>query len=124
MDDLDDAIIEDTCRCQCCNMLFVLGGNDDVLVEVPGPDTPCIFCGGSGGGEDPATRCRACDGSGAVPTVNQLSLCVECAKAVHDAYQTLLRDAGVCEHGVNDGEWCEECNRDYKEAAKLYGEER
>jgi hypothetical protein len=26
-------------------------------------------------------------------------------------------DPDKCEHGVPDGEWCEPCNRDYKEAA-------
>jgi hypothetical protein len=25
---------------------------------------------------------------------------------------------GLCEHGVQDGEWCEECNKAYKEARR------
>ena len=28
------------------------------------------------------------------------------------------REGPVCEHGVKEGDWCEPCNRAYKEAAK------
>lgn len=29
------------------------------------------------------------------------------------------RSVQICEHGIRDGNWCEDCNRDYKDAAKL-----
>ena len=35
---------------------------------------------------------------------------------VHKAYEELLHDAGVCEHGITEGDWCEECNAAYKMA--------
>lgn len=98
-DEWDDynAEIEDTVRCQNCHCQMTLGGNDHVIVEVPNPLYPQV--------------------------VNQIVLCIECAAAVHDAYLQACRDAGVCEHGVNDGEWCEDCLKAYKAARKEYGDE-
>lgn len=29
--------------------------------------------------------------------------------------------ADVCEHNIKCGDWCEECNREYKDAAKAEG---
>lgn len=70
---LDDAIVEDTTHCQCCEARFVLGGNNYVLVEVPAG--PLI---------DQPQR-----------TVAQLLLCVDCAKAVHDEYRKHCEECGV-----------------------------
>lgn len=64
---LDDSIIEDTCVCQCCGASFVLGGNDDVIVEVP-------------------------QNNGRVA---QLVLCITCAKSVHDLYRQQCEECGV-----------------------------
>lgn len=98
MNDLDDAIIEDTCHCDLCGGSFVLGGDGEyVIVDTldfrPGrPDR-----GALGG---------------------QLTLCEDCARRVHDAYRENLREAGICEHGTSDGEYCEDCNREYKRARR------
>lgn len=32
-------------------------------------------------------------------------------------------EPGYCEHGVAEGDWCEPCNRAYKEATKVEGGE-
>ena len=95
---LDDAIIEDTCRCDLCGSSFVLGGNDHVIVTLEGPVQG--FSSKLGG---------------------QLVLCVECAAKVHGEFRGVLDLAGVCEHGVNDGEHCADCNREYKRAAREHG---
>ena len=34
-----------------------------------------------------------------------------------------LERRDVCEHGVRTGEWCEECNREYKRARKENGDD-
>ncbi len=31
--------------------------------------------------------------------------------------------ADVCEHGIEDGEWCPDCNREYKEARRANGDD-
>ncbi len=73
-DDLTDATIEDTCHCDCCGKSFVLGDNDYVIVEVPFLGPP----------ELDATN-----------HTNQLALCEDCAKAVHDEYRNLCREMRV-----------------------------
>lgn len=91
--DLDDAIIEDTFHCDLCGGRMVLGGNDcHVIIDA---ETISPSMGHMGG---------------------QLKLCECCSQRVHDAYRGNLRDAGICEHGINDGEFCEDCNREYKRA--------
>lgn len=88
---MDDAIIEDTVHCSCCGCSFMLGGNDYVLLD----------------GADIRFR-DGCSGA----------FCVECAAAVHKAYGELLREMGICEHGIEEGDWCESCNAEYKRARK------
>jgi hypothetical protein len=98
MDDLDDAIIEDTCHCDFCGSSFVLGGSPDyVIIDL---DRPGPYHGTLG---------------------PQLKLCVECAGRVHDAYRENLRSAGVCEHGEADGDYCGPCNAEYKRARRENG---
>jgi hypothetical protein len=93
IDDLTDAIIEDTCHCDLCGRPFLLGaGSDYVIIDVDGPGTTFGRIG------------------------PQLKLCCFCAKLVHDAYRENLHEAGICAHGVNDGDWCEDCNAEYKRA--------
>jgi len=79
-EDLDDAISEDTAHCQCCQASFVLGGNDNIYVEIP-----------KAGG------------------VVVLSLCIECAEAAYQAYRVSLFDAGLCQHGEALEKPCVEC---------------
>lgn len=86
---LDDATVEDTVHCCVCGASFTLGGNDGVCLD---------------GAE---VRFRPeCNGA----------FCVECARLVHNAYREALRQAGVCEHGVADGDWCPDCSREYRRA--------
>jgi hypothetical protein len=89
MDDLDDAIIEDTVHCCICGGSFVLGGNDGIVLD---------------GAE---VRLQPDCGS---------SMCIECAAMIHRLYEDYLREACVCEHGVADGDYCEPCNLEYKRA--------
>ncbi len=93
MDDLDDAIVEDTVHCDLCGGSFLVGDNGPVMLEADTVRFP--GCGKLGG---------------------QLKLCHECAMRVHDAYRDNLREACICEHGINDGEYYEDCNREYKRA--------
>lgn len=98
MDDLEDAIIEDTVHCDLCGFPWVLGGNDGgVIIDA--------YTSGPSG------------------NLGQLKLCEGCSQRVHDAYRENLREAGICDHGVNDGEYCEECNREYKRARREAGAE-
>lgn len=97
---LDDAIIEDTCHCDLCGSSFVLGGNDHVIVTLEGP----------------AQRVHGTLGA-------QLKLCVECSSLVYRGHKEILDLAGICEHGVNDGEYCEDCNREYKRARLESGDD-
>lgn len=86
-DDLDDAIVEDTCHCDLCGSPFLVGDNGPVIVD----------------GE-------------AHGSLVQIKFCEHCASKVHDAYRENLRYACICEHGVADGEFCEECSKEYKRA--------
>ena len=43
IDDLTDAMIEDTTRCKVCGASFQLGGNDGVIIEGPNAAI-CIEC--------------------------------------------------------------------------------
>lgn len=92
MTELDDAVIEDTVHCDLCGCSWVLGGNEDGVILEADPSNAYPY-GRIGG---------------------QLKLCQSCAMLVHDAYRQNLRDAGICEHGINDGELCESCNLEYK----------
>jgi hypothetical protein len=61
-EELDDAIVEDTCHCDVCGASFVLGGPDDhVLIEIP-------QIGG---------------------TVATGKFCVECAEKIHEEFLKL-----------------------------------
>ena len=92
-EDLDDAIIEDTCHCDLCGGSFVLGGAADyVIVDSPAIDPSHTKLGG------------------------QLKLCDPCAGLVVTAFREMLREAGICEHGTEDGDYCEECSAEYKRA--------
>lgn len=93
LSDLEDAIIEDTCHCDLCGGSFLVSDNGPVIVTITAQESPTS--GALGG---------------------QLKLCEHCSQRVHDAYRENLRQAGICEHGVNDGDWCEDCNREYKRA--------
>jgi hypothetical protein len=100
IDDLTDAIIEDTCHCDFCGGPFVLGnGHDHVILDLPA--------------EMP--------GLGSRKLGPQLKLCIECAALVVKEYERICRDAGVCSHGVAEGEYCEDCNREYKRARQENG---
>lgn len=97
-DELDDAILEDTCHCDLCGGSFVLGSSPDYVIVDNG-----ISTGGFGrlGG--------------------QLKLCIHCAGKVHDGYREALSSAGICEHGLPDTEHCEDCQKEYKRARKENG---
>jgi len=87
IDELTDAIIEDSFPCKLCGQTICCGGNDCLISE------------------------------------RGWGICVECAAEAARLYEESLRDAGLCEHGVNDGDWCPECSAEYKRAAKVYGKE-
>lgn len=90
MDELDDAIIEDAVHCDLCGGPFMFGGYGAYVI-IDALRSPC-------------------------GTLGQLKLCEDCAKRVHDTYRENLRVCGICEHGIDDGEYCEDCNREYKRA--------
>ena len=97
MDDLDDAIIEDTVHCDLCGASWVLGGNaDGICVTLPMLELQREF---------PVGRRGA-----------QLKLCVACAAFVATTLEAELSCRDVCEHGVLCGDWCEPCNRAYLKA--------
>jgi hypothetical protein len=50
-------------------------------------------------------------------------VCIECAAEIHKAYQEHLENAGICEHGVTDGDWCEPCRDAYRQARVDNGDE-
>lgn len=95
MDNPEDAIVEDAVRCDLCGESFLVGDNGPVILQT---DPSGAYAFGRIGG--------------------QLKLCAGCAMLVHDAYRKHLRDAGVCEHGTDDGEYCEDCSREYKRARR------
>ena len=104
VEDLSDAIIEDTFHCDLCNASLVCGGNDDVVIDGPNVGDPHSKLGG------------------------QLKLCLSCAGKVRDAYRDVLTQVGICEHGCNDDEYCHSCNQEYKRArarfeAELFGDD-
>jgi hypothetical protein len=88
IDDLEDAIIEDTVHCICCGASWVLGSNGDGVII----DAPDLFSG------------------------SQVKLCHGCVERVIADWREQLRAGGICEHGVNDCDYCEECHLDYIEA--------
>lgn len=102
MDELDDAIIEDTCHCDLCSASFVLGGNDYVIIDsLLDPHRAYV-----------ETKLQG-----------QLKLCGECALRVHEAVKEMLAYGGICEHGVPDAPnaYCAECNKEYKRARRQNG---
>jgi hypothetical protein len=79
---------KDTSPCRLCNRSLQLDAPDVVFVPWPGE------------------------------TYRGAVLCLACAGATARAYQVALLAADLCEHGVQAGEWCPECNRDYREAVR------
>lgn len=95
-DDYDEEPIPEETICCCVCAMRMTPGDDLVLIDTTKVKlTP------------------ACNGA----------FCGQCAELIHLAYLESCREAGICEHGNDDGDWCEECNREYKEAAKRYEEE-
>lgn len=85
--------------------------NDDIV--------HCSLCGCSwdlcGNGEGLVLEGRSPLIGDSIP--QQVKLCIECGIQAAAAVQRLMHEADTCEHGVVCGEWCEPCNRAYKEAA-------
>lgn len=99
--DVDDAIIEDTVHCDFCGAAWTLGGREDgICVNLPQahPSPLTTKLGG------------------------QLKLCIDCSLFVGLTLKQNLMEADVCEHGVTSGDWCERCNRHYKEARIMNGD--
>jgi len=46
----------------------------------------------------------------------QIKLCVDCAIQAAKATELMMHETDRCEHGVTVGDWCEPCNKAYKEA--------
>lgn len=93
--ELEDAIIEDTAHCDFCGVGCVLGGGSDlVVVNLPKQH-----------GHPEMTKIGG-----------QLKLCADCAMFVSLALKQNLQEKDICEHGVCCGDWCEPCNRAYKQA--------
>lgn len=74
-------------------------------------------------GDEKTVGCRVCGASycadglcGLFVEAPCANICVECAHAISVEYQRLCEDASVCRHGVDEGDWCEDCNREYKTA--------
>lgn len=97
--------------------------SDDDINAMCNEDNDTIHCDFCGGPFDP----MVCSDGIVVdnPTFNpdpgysgmaQLKLCHGCAIQVMMKFREELHDAGICEHGEREGDWCEECNRDYKMA--------
>jgi len=95
VDDLTDAIIEDTVHCDLCGASWVLGGSGDgLIVQSPIADLQ-RFIG-----------------------LAQIKLCYECVLHICRCADQWLREEDECEHGVFIGDWCEPCNRAYKDARR------
>lgn len=95
--DVDDAIIEDTVHCDFCGASWTLGGHEDgICINLPSSYTVV---------EQIETRVGG-----------QLKLCIDCALFVSLTLKQNLEERDICEHGVVCGDWCEPCNRSYKEA--------
>ena len=47
-----------------------------------------------------------------------LILCIPCCYRAHLTWEELQAKGVFCEHGIMDGDWCEECNKEYKEARR------
>lgn len=94
IDQLDDAIVEDTVHCQLCGGSWVLGTRGDgvILTKLAGDDVPYQIASG------------------------QLLLCIDCAFFAARTLDQLIAESDQCEHGVLMGEWCEPCNESYRSA--------
>ena len=93
-EEYEDAVIEDTIHCTLCGFPWVLGGYGDGIVVT------CLKRP-----QDPP-----------INGLNQLKLCMDCAALVARTYEQEIARSDICEHGVLCGEWCEPCNRAYREA--------
>ena len=77
---------------------------DDAVIE---DTTHCDLC----------DRVLRCGDNDCLISESGWAICVQCAEEAAQLYEQALQDAGVCEHGVNDGDYCAACNRAYKAAA-------
>ena len=93
--DLDDSIVEDTVHCTLCGMSWVLGGNSEGIICVLPYYQPF-----------------------GIPNLRegQIKLCFGCAAFVARTYEDELAERDQCKHGVLCGDWCEPCNREYRNA--------
>lgn len=94
IDDLTDAIIEDTVHCDLCGGSWVLGSYGDGI---------CVNSLQSG-------------------STAQLKLCMDRVAHVARAYELESRQSDRCEHDVLCGDWCEPCHADYRRAREENGD--
>jgi hypothetical protein len=92
IDDLTDAIIEDTVHCDMCGAMWVLGGNDGLVINSPVKDIR-EFLG-----------------------IAQLKLCCECIDYIARCCRDFVLERDVCEHGIMNGDLCIDCNAAYTQA--------
>jgi hypothetical protein len=93
--ELTDAQIEDTVHCDLCGAGYDIGGNGEgICINSPHHRNDPI--GPTSGG--------------------QIKLCIDCALFAALTLKQALAEKDICEHGVVSGEWCEPCNRAYKQA--------
>ena len=64
-----------------------------------------------------------CGSTDFIVTATGHCVCIECAKEITRLYREDLVEAGLCEHGVNDGDYCPECNAEYHRARREHGDE-
>lgn len=110
IDELDDARIEDTVHCQLCQSSMCCGDNDCLIIEREQRrhTRKCVQnylgCG------------KSCYCDMYERHVETMVLCADCAGLVSKEFDKHLREMGVCEHGIREGDWCPDCNREYKMA--------
>ncbi len=100
----------------------------DIDADIPDPlDDPdyqdtnqCTLCGCHWyvGDSEPGIICTLPDNKVQSPgfALYEIRLCDDCALFVSKTFEQHLHEQDKCEHGVICGEWCEPCNRAYKDA--------
>lgn len=91
---LADESMDELIPCDLCYVYFSIVGSKGIVVELQ-----------------------------QVQGVAQAKFCVHCAGLIAQAYREALSEAGVCEHGASEGDYCEECNRESKRARKEHGDQ-